>query len=160
MREEEKLARDVYNYLHKKWSINVFKNIAKSEQNHMDLLLDEVDLCKFEDSVLPEDGKFNNSHIQELYDGLIAKGDKSLVDALQVGATIEDVDIFDLDNFSSKTEDETLLKIYENLTCGSRNHMRAFVGWLEKEGVDYTPQFISQEQYDGIINGDHERCGH
>ncbi len=159
MREEEKLARDVYNHLYDKWNLNVFKNIAKSEQEHMDALLDEVDVCKFEDSVLPEAGKFNNSHIQDLYDALIAKGDLSLIDALEVGATIEDVDIFDLDNFSSKTENETLLDIYSKLTCGSRNHMRAFTGQLEIKGITYTPQFISQEQFDSIISGDHERCG-
>jgi len=160
MREEEKLARDVYNHLYTKWNLNVFKNIAKSEQQHMDALLDEVDVCKFEDSVLPEAGKFNNSHIQDLYDALIAKGDLSLIDALEVGATIEDVDIFDLDNFSAKTESETLLDIYSKLTCGSRNHMRAFIGQLENNGSTYKPQFISQEHFDSILNGDHEQCGH
>ena len=160
MREEEKLARDVYNHLYDKWNLNVFKNIAKSEQEHMDALLGEVDVCKFDDSVLPEDGKFNNSHIQDLYDALIVKGDLSLIDALEVGATIEDVDIFDLDNFSTKTENETLLDIYGKLTCGSRNHMRAFTGQLEIKGITYTPQFISQEQFDGILDGDHEQCGH
>ncbi len=159
MREEEKLARDVYNHLYSKWNLNVFKNIAKSEQEHMDALLAEVDVCKFDDPVLPEGGKFNNSHIQELYDALIAKGDISLIDALEVGATIEDVDIFDLDNFSAKTENETLLDIYSKLTCGSRNHMRAFIGQLENKGRTYTPQFIGQEQFDGILAGDHERCG-
>ncbi len=160
MREEEKLARDVYNHLYGKWNLNVFKNIAKSEQEHMDALLAEVDVCKFDDSVLPEDGKFNNSHIQELYDALIAKGDISLKDALEVGATIEDVDIFDLDNFSTKTENETLLGIYSKLTCGSRNHMRAFIRQLENIGITYTPQFIGQEQFDSILDGDHEQCGH
>jgi len=159
MREEEKLARDVYNHLYTKWNLNIFKNIAKSEQMHMDLLLDEVDLCKFDDSVLPEDGKFNNSHIQDLYDSLIEKGEKSIVDALEVGATIEDVDIFDLDKFSSETEDKTLLDIYDNLNCGSRNHMRAFVSWLDKEGQSYTPQFITSEKYNSILTGDHEQCG-
>jgi len=160
MREEEKLARDVYNYLYDKWNVNIFKNIAKSEQYHMDLLLEEVDLCKFDDPVLPEAGKFTNTHIQELYDALTAKGDKSLVDALEVGATVEDVDIFDLMNYSEKTDNKKLLDIYDKLTCGSRNHMRAFVSWLKNEGKDYTPQYISQELYNSIINSEHERCGH
>jgi hypothetical protein len=159
MREEEKLARDVYNYLYEKWNVNIFKNIAKSEQHHMDLLLDEVDLCKFEDPVLPEAGKFTNSHIQELYDALTTKGDKSLIDALEVGATIEDVDIYDLNNFSDQTDNKTLLEIYDILTCGSRNHMRAFTGWLENKEEKYSPQFISTELYDSIINGEHENCG-
>ena len=35
MREEEKLARDVYQYLYEQWGQRVFKNIAGSEQTHM-----------------------------------------------------------------------------------------------------------------------------
>ena len=43
MREEEKLARDVYLTLYDQWNINIFKNIAASEQTHTDavkILLD------------------------------------------------------------------------------------------------------------------------
>jgi hypothetical protein len=36
MREEEKLARDVYKYLGERWNLRVFSNIANSEQTHMD----------------------------------------------------------------------------------------------------------------------------
>ncbi len=31
--------------------------------------------------------------------------------------------------------------------------MQAFVSNLEREGVSYTPQFISQEEFNEIING-------
>ena len=34
MREEEKLARDVYLALYEKWGIRTFLNIAKAEQQH------------------------------------------------------------------------------------------------------------------------------
>ena len=43
MYEEEKLARDVYNALYDKWKLPVFRNIASSEETHMEsiaLLLD------------------------------------------------------------------------------------------------------------------------
>ena len=36
MREEEKLARDVYQLLYAQWGQKVFSNIAVSEQQHMD----------------------------------------------------------------------------------------------------------------------------
>ena len=38
MREEEKVARDVYLYLNEKWNVRIFKNIAASEQTHMDAI--------------------------------------------------------------------------------------------------------------------------
>jgi hypothetical protein len=36
MKQEEKLARDVYQVLHAKWGHVTFANIAVSEQRHMD----------------------------------------------------------------------------------------------------------------------------
>ena len=39
MREEEKLARDVYTNLYAKWGVSIFNNISKSEQTHMDAVL-------------------------------------------------------------------------------------------------------------------------
>ncbi len=36
MLEEEKLARDTYEFLDNQWGINQFANIKKSEQSHMD----------------------------------------------------------------------------------------------------------------------------
>jgi hypothetical protein len=47
MREEEKLARDVYNTLSATWGIQSFSIIASSEQRHMDeikVLLDRYAL--------------------------------------------------------------------------------------------------------------------
>ena len=51
MREEEKMARDVYITLYKKWNVRVFHNIEKSEQNHMDRMLDMINLYSLEDPV-------------------------------------------------------------------------------------------------------------
>jgi hypothetical protein len=48
MREEEKLARDVYNTLYEIWGQPTFTNIAASEQTHMDevkLLLERYSLA-------------------------------------------------------------------------------------------------------------------
>ena len=39
MREEEKLARDVYNAFYDRYGLRVFSNIATSEQAHMDAVL-------------------------------------------------------------------------------------------------------------------------
>ena len=43
MREEEKLARDVYLTLYDVWETAVFDNIASSEQTHMDAVLMLID---------------------------------------------------------------------------------------------------------------------
>jgi hypothetical protein len=97
MREEEKLARDVYNTLYTKWGIRVFNNIAQAEQRHTDAIKVLLDKYELDDPIKDDvPGSFVNDDLQNLYDTLIAKGDSSLVDALLVGALIEEVDILDI----------------------------------------------------------------
>ena len=159
MREEEKLARDVYLYMYEKYELNIFNNIASSEQTHMNAVLAIMEKYGVADPASNELGVFTNVTLQALYDNLITQGNVSLIGALTVGATIEDVDIRDLDEAIDATSKSDLIAMYEMLNCGSRNHMRAFIGQLDSRNASYTPQFIAQEQYDNIINGAHEHCG-
>jgi len=159
MREEEKLARDVYLYFYDKYELNLFNNIASSEQKHMDAVGVILEKYGVEDPASNESGVFTNTTLQQLYDDLMAQGDASLVEALKVGATIEDVDIRDLSDALSGTTKTDLIEMYGMLECGSRNHMRAFSQQLKSRGETYVPQFITQTQYDEVINGVHEHCG-
>jgi rubrerythrin len=83
---------------------------------------------------------------------LVAQGSKSEVDALKVGATIEDLDIKDLTEEINRTNNPDIKRVYENLRNGSYNHMRAFVKALSRYGETYTPQYISQEEFEQIIS--------
>ncbi|RLD24748.1 MAG: hypothetical protein DRI71_01650 [Bacteroidetes bacterium] len=159
MREEEKLARDVYITMYEMYDNKIFNNISKAEQMHMDKVLTLLEKYNIEDPSFEGIGEFSNETLQQLYNDLIELGSKSEIDALLVGVTIEDVDIFDLDEFTVETTDPDIIAVYDALNCGSRNHMRAFNAQLDSLGVTYTPQFITQEQFDAIIAGDHERCG-
>jgi hypothetical protein len=159
MREEEKLARDVYTILSAQYTLPIFKNIAKSEQKHMDLVLCLLNHYNILDPASEEIGVFNNSELQEIYGNLIARGSVSLIDALTVGATIEDLDIHDLDIDLSQTENEAIVTVFEILKCGSGNHMRAFSKLLSKNETNYTPEFITQEEYDAILNSTNKPCG-
>lgn len=159
MREEEKLAHDVYTYFNQKYNLNMFNNISSSEQTHMNAVLSLMEKYGVTDIASTEFGVFTNPDLQTLYNNLIAQGNLSLVDALVVGATIEDVDIRDLTVAVAATDKVDIANVYEMLTCGSRNHMRAFTNNLNSRGETYTPQFISVEEYNTIINGSHEMCG-
>ncbi len=152
MREEEKLARDVYLTLGQKYDTPVFSNIPQSEQRHMDqlgLLLERYDL---EDPIQnAETGKFNSKEMQKLYNQLVAQGNKSEVEALKVGATIEDLDIYDLEKaLAGDVDNQDIKMVYANLNKGSRNHMRAFLTQLKTHGESYEAQYISQADLDAI----------
>lgn len=157
MYEEEKLARDVYTTLSGLWSIQQLNMIQGSEQNHMDAIGDLMTTFDVPFETL-EIGVFENTDLQSLYDDLVAEGSVSELAAVTVGATIEDLDIVDLQEYTMNTSSEELAAVYEQLTCGSRNHLRAFVMGIESRGGTYTPQFLTQEEYDAIIAGDHETC--
>lgn len=158
MREEEKLARDVYLYFYEKYGIRIFNNIAKSESTHMAALKMLLDKYELEDPVINDEiGAFQNEVLAGLFNQLTEAGNVSLLEALKVGATIEDLDIKDLIEHSTETESEDILLVYNNLTKGSRNHLRSYYGQITRNGGTYAPQFISQELFDSIINSPKER---
>jgi len=151
MREEEKLARDVYLYLHEMWGTKVFSNIAASEQNHMDALKKMLDKYGLPDPVGAE-GVFADPHLQDLYDDLVWDGSTSLLNALKVGGLIEEVDIEDLMVARIETDKADLDQVYANLMSGSENHLRAFAGLIENiTGEPYEALFLPQEEVDAIL---------
>lgn len=158
MREEEKLARDVYIYMFTQWNLNVFDNISQSEQIHTDAILALLERYGIVDPVGDNDeGVFEDAYLQTLYDNLIIKGSLSLVGALYVGAEIEEIDLIDIQNQVDLLEgNEDIATVYKNLIEGSKNHLRAFVKNLASQGVDYSPLHLSQDEYDAIIKTDNE----
>lgn len=159
LREEEKLARDVYIYAYNLYQINLFNSISNSEQSHMNSVLNLMIIYGIPDSASPEIGVFNNPDLQEIYYSLIELVDISSVDALTVGAIIEDLDINDIDHFINNTTKQDLLDVYDNLTCGSKNHIRAYTNQLEINGVTYAPQYISIVYYNEILSESSGGCG-
>ncbi len=152
MREEEKLAKDVYLRLYELWGDVIFKNISLSEQMHTNAVKVLIDKYGLNDPYVDEVGKFSTKELQDLYNLLVEKGSKSLVDALYVGATIEDLDIFDLQKEMLKADNMDILFVFENLKKGSENHMRAFVSRLNMFSVEYKAQYISQEELEIILS--------
>jgi len=158
MREEEKLARDVYSKLYEIWTINNFNNIGSSEQTHMDAMVSLIERYKLEDPANGKDkGEFTNQKLQQLYDELVAQGSKSEIDALKVGAAIEEIDIIDIEEYVGQTDKQDIITVYENLMKGSRNHLRSFVSVMKKRGVTYVPQYLDDKQFNDIISTSVER---
>jgi len=133
MREEEKLARDVYLVLFDTWQTPVFSNIATSEQTHMDtlkVLLDRYGIADPAEGKAP--GEFANSDLQALYDQLVLDGSQSLTDAMEVGIVIEETDIADLQEALGDATRRDLIRVYTNLMNASYNHLNAFTSQLAR----------------------------
>lgn len=153
MREEEKLARDVYQTLYETWGIESFASIARSEQTHMDTVLALLERYGLSDPVADKGvGEFSDPTLQALYTELVTRGKTSAQEALTVGAYIEEVDIADLKARLAQTDNADIQQVYKSLEQGSVNHLRAFTRVLEWQfGVTYTPQVLSMETYQSLV---------
>lgn len=158
LREEEKMARDVYITLGQRWNLGIFDNIQESEQRHMDAVLSLLESAGIADPAAGNDvGEFTNVEIGNLYASLVEQGSAGELEALGVGATIEDYDLADLAEYTLAATDPAVLNVYANLAKGSRNHLRAFVGQVVAAGGTYTPQFIDAATYEAIVSSPTEK---
>ncbi len=182
MREEEKLARDVYMTLKEQYPNEpVFANIGDgSEQTHTDTVRDMLEKHGIADpnpdaNLLPDSiGVFTGVdygwYFTEKFEILTNWGAQSVLDALYVGAFIEELDMLDIvgcpkvivetDNGIGAGEcgleytDETDLQtMYTHLVDGSKSHLRSYVANIENiigEG-NYVAQVLTQAEVDAIL---------
>ncbi|WP_419581024.1 DUF2202 domain-containing protein [Stieleria magnilauensis] len=151
--EEEKMARDVYNTLAKTSSQMVFRNIARAESQHMQSvarLIGGSGAGLQRSSNTP--GVFVTPEYQRLYQTLIAEGSRGTLDALKVGAKIEEMDIADLRKQLAATSHPQTRQVLERLMQASHNHLRAFASQIASQGSTYTAQFLTQADFDAIAN--------
>jgi hypothetical protein len=160
MREEEKLAHDVYVTFYAQWGLPIFQNISQSEQTHTDAVKILLDHYGLTDPASGAVGVFTNPDLQALYNDLVARGSQSQAEALKVGAAIEEIDILDLQERLSQTDNVDIQQVFNNLLNGSYNHLQAFVSTLYTQtGETYQPQYLSAEDYQAIISASMGRGG-
>lgn len=125
--EEEKLARDVYTYLQTTSGSQKFKNIARSEQIHMNLVSGVLKTYGIANPTIGEKaGVFTNTALATLYKKLIASGSVDYSGALAAGVTIETLDIADLKTDIKAETAADVLSVLNTLLRGSENHLAAF----------------------------------
>jgi hypothetical protein len=158
MLEEEKLARDVYLTLFEEWGHRLFRNIARSENRHMNAVRIMIQKYGLVDPELNDiEGVFTDPEMQRLYNELTFQARTSLQAAFEVGAIIEDLDIYDLKKYLKKADNQDVRVLFQNLQKGSRNHMRAFIRQMERYQLMYQARYLSQEEIDEILDSPMER---
>jgi len=153
MREEEQLAHDVYAISATLWSPPIFANITASEATHSAAVKTLLDRYQLVDPLAGlANGSFKTPAFQSLFSALVSASRVSLIEALKVGAQIEELDIHDITVQRAGIDNADILMVYDNLLRGSRNHLRAFMKVLIQQGGTYVPQYISQAEFDAIVN--------
>lgn len=138
MREEEKLAHDVYllfsaMYAGQEAGSMIFTRIAESEQRHTDAVKGLLDEYGLPDPVAGmAAGEFANQSLQDLYTTLVSVGAAGYTEALGVGVVIEQKDMTDLvAAIELSVAYADVVQVYSNLLTGSEHHLAAFLKVLE-----------------------------
>ncbi len=160
MREEEKLARDVYlTFANIYPDQSVFNTIStQSEQTHTNIMRDKLaqfgiadpnpDTDNLPESIGVFTGETYGAYFSEKFQQLVDYGMQSELHALYVGALIEELDMHDIvecpkvivsmDNGIEEdgcglnyTDELAIINAYSSLVDGSEYHLRAFVGQIE-----------------------------
>ncbi len=127
MRQEEKVARDVYTKLGEEWNLSIFSNIASSEQSHMDAVKRMIFKYGLEDPVVNDSvGAFSNIIFQQMYQDYVDQGLQSVELAMSVGQAIETQDILDLSFQLTFVDNMDIIKMYNKLLDASERHLSRF----------------------------------
>lgn len=152
IREEEKLAYDVYQTLFDRYGVKIFQNIPNSEMSHMEAMLSIIKKYQLIDPMDKNPrGIFTDPVLQSLYNALVSQGQVSLLAAYQVGAKIEELDIYDLNKSIAVTNNQDVKLVYDFLNKGSRNHLRSFYKNLSNAGGTHSPVYISLAEFTAIV---------
>jgi hypothetical protein len=150
-REQQKLARDLYQTLGTKWSAAILQSTAQAEQKHMDTVKSLIDGLGLTDPAQPSPGQFTDPVFQKLYGQLLDRGSTSLVNALNAAAYLEEMEIRDTRGFVEDANRLDIIRGLGSIATSEPTHLRVFVAELKKQGVDYQPQLLSQSDYDRIM---------
>ena len=177
MREEEKLARDVYMELGAMYpDHSIFGRIDDSEQRHTDAVKAMIEKYGIEDPNTNDNvgvytGEDYGWYFTEKFSELVERASISELEALYVGAFIEELDMMDINqcpriivetdngiNDASEcgrvyTDNADVANLYASLLDGSDSHLEGYVRVIEKyigEG-NYQAQVLPQAQVDELL---------
>lgn len=154
---QEEMAYSVYDAF--TFPMPVFDHKVGSELTHMGKVSCILDHYEIEYTLIEEPGTFLDEDLIARYDDLVSRGEDDLLEALTVGAEIEEALLCDMQSLLDMTSNEAIKTIVENLHCASWNHLRTFLIQLNARGGTYTPVCLDTEEYNAIVEGSRVLCG-
>ncbi len=155
MREEEKLAHDLYAAMADLYGPPVFANLAHSESMHMDAMLTLLSVYDLPDPAAGKRaGEFTDATLQALYDELLARARTSSEEALRVAAQVEETDILDLQARLAQNDQAEIAQVYRQLLQASGMHLRSFALQIERQtGSEYEPELLDASAFASLVDG-------
>lgn len=150
VREDEKIARDLYFSFFRNFGLKTFENIGKAEDNHIKATEKLFDYYEIDYPALSANGKFEDASRQKLFDSLLLKGTPEL-EAFKVMALLEESNIVEYGEVLKSIVNPNIKLVIENLAKASANHFKAAIRQITALGGTYAPALMTQEQYRALI---------
>ncbi len=150
---KEKIAKEVYENFYQQYQNNIFGNIAKRKQKHIDIwkgILSKQNIYVYENEVVTETENLKNQLISEGTDE---------ISALKTALKIEELNINDIYLVRKNSGKSTIREAANGIECGTRNHLFVYYRALKEKNGDYKNQFLTGKQFKNIVNGAVNFCG-
>lgn len=152
IREDEKIAHDVYAAFSALYpAAKTISKIMTAESSHISAAEAVLDYYEIEYPPLSDTGIFEDADRQALYNDLITKG-TTLIKAYGTMALMEEETVYAYKSIQNQLTNSNLSLLLSQLIKASSNHLRATVRQVVKLGGSYSPAYLSDEEYQTIIN--------
>jgi len=176
--EEEKLARDVYRVLGRRFpELDVFTDMEANKEHNRCAVLDlmrkyRVSVPRVNDNIGVFSWGIYGRYFTEKYLVFTNQGSSSPLNALYVGAFMEELNILDINECPkvivdinngineaaacgrNYTHNPDVLRVYDSLLDESGKHLRLLVQDIERQigGGKYQAQVLQQAEVDAILS--------
>jgi hypothetical protein len=146
--ELEKVAMDFYDAMYEKYDLISFRNLSRSEKQHMEclqLLIKEVgnpDLVELQSA-----GKFKHKDLQDLYNKVMKLGNESIDKAFIASANLEEKNIKDVETLLTLSDNDDYQISLNKLLSSSKCHLNVMVCQLKNKGIGYKPVLLTLNEY-------------
>ena len=150
---KEKIAKDVYENFYQQYKNNLFGNIAKRKQKHIDIwknILAKQNISVDENDAVAETENLKNQFISEGIDE---------ISALRTALKIEELNLNDIYTVRRNSSKSAIREAANGVECGTKNHLFVFYRALKEKHENYTHQYISGKKFNNIVNGAVTSCG-
>ena len=150
---KEKIAKDIYGNFYQQYKNNLFGNIAKRKQKHIDIwknILAKQNISVDENDAVAETENLKNQFISEGIDE---------ISALKTALKIEELNLNDIYTVRRNSSKSAVREAANGVECGIKNHLFVFYRALKEKHGNYTHQYISGKKFNNIVNGAVTSCG-
>ncbi len=132
----EKLARDVCEVMYQQWETCTFFRMFRTKKRDLGEIKEFLVSHMVPNPIKGYGaGSFPSQRVRELYKGMTLKGQRSLVDAIEVCSSIEKGNVKLISQCLKEVQDAKLRDLLKRLLAESQSHVRMFSGCLRNLGV-------------------------